>query len=326
MNGFVGVTDFDWYSFLRSGHDWEEVNFWQPSAANLLDPPAGMPFFFKLRSGHGSAVVGFGHFAWRTRLPAWMAWDAFGPANGAPTREAMLTRIGRLRKDREVDLAGRYEIGCLVLSRPVFFSQSDWIFPPADWPPNVQRGKSYDIGEGEGRRLYLECLDRAGLSGMESRDRLAPAQVPRELVADPHICERFGKPAMRTPRLGQGGFRVAVSDIYNRRCAVSGEHSLPALEAAHIRPYADGGTHELGNGILLRADIHRLFDQGFVTVTPEFRFRVSRRLRDEYENGRVYYELEGAIERAGGIHVPPDPAKRPRAELLVWHSTERFVP
>jgi putative restriction endonuclease len=71
------------------------------------------------------------------------------------------------------------------------------------------------------------------------------------------------------PRLGQGTFRIATIQAYERACAVTGEHSLPALEAAHIRPFAEGGTHDVSNGLLLRADLHRLFDRGYVTVTPK---------------------------------------------------------
>lgn len=49
------------------------------------------------------------------------------------------------------------------------------------------------------------------------------------------------------------------------------------LQAAHIMPYADGGTHDVTNGLLLRSHIHCLFDLGYVTVTPEYRFKVFRR-------------------------------------------------
>lgn len=320
MNGYVAITDFEWYSFLRSQPRWEEVNFWQPSAHGLLDPPSGMPFFFKLRSEHGSPIVGFGFFSWRTRLPAWMAWDTFREGNGAPERSSMLSRISRLRRDQNVDPTGKYEIGCLVIAAPVFFPEALWVKPPADWSPSVQRGKSYDIAVGEGRRIYLECQARAfelgGASLMEQ---------PREPAAHEGPAERYGKPGIVRPRLGQGGFRVAVADVYGRMCAISTEHSLPALEAAHIRPYTEGGSHDISNGLFLRADIHRLFDQGFVTVTPDYQFRVSRRLKDEYENGRVYYDLEERIRRSGGIHIPKDPANRPEPELLRWHSSERFV-
>lgn len=84
--------------------------------------------------------------------------------------------------------------------------------------------------------------------------------VERALTA-----ERYGKPIEIRPRLGQGGFRLAVTDAYGRACAVTQEHSLPVLEAAHIRPCGNGGAHEVQNGLLLRSDLHRLFDRGYVT-------------------------------------------------------------
>jgi putative restriction endonuclease len=56
---------------------------------------------------------------------------------------------------------------------------------------------------------------------------------------------------------GQGSFRFAVEQAY-QQCAVTKEHSIPALESAHIKPYSLGGFHEVNNGLLLRADIHKL--------------------------------------------------------------------
>jgi len=63
----------------------------------------------------------------------------------------------------------------------------------------------------------------------------------------------WGEPTLIRPRLGQGAFRVIVTDNYARRCAVTGERTLPALDAAHIRPYADHGEHDPSNGLLLAA-------------------------------------------------------------------------
>lgn len=91
------------------------------------------------------------------------------------------------------------------------------------------------------------------------------------------------------------------------------------LEAAHIRPWAEGGVHEVPNGIPLRRDLHRLFDLGYVTIRPDMEFIVSPRLRDEFANGRAYYELHGRT-----IQIPSDPAARPDAELLAWHESEVF--
>jgi putative restriction endonuclease len=110
-----------------------------------------------------------------------------------------------------------------------------------------------------------------------------------------------------------------VLDAYGRQCAVTTEHSLPVLEAAHIRPWAVGGGHVLPNGVPLRRDLHRLFDLGYVTIRPDLTFAVSRRLRDEYANGRVYHQLDGRE-----IRLPAGPAARPDRQLLAWHEAEIF--
>jgi hypothetical protein len=122
-----------------------------------------------------------------------------------------------------------------------------------------------------------------------------------------------------SPRLGQSSFRLEVLDAYDRQRAVTTEHSLPVIDAAHIHPWADGGTHEIRNGIPLRRDLHRLFDLGYVTIRPDMRFAVSRRLRDEFANGRVYYDLYGRQ-----IQVPRSLAERPSTELLAWHEATVF--
>ncbi len=121
------------------------------------------------------------------------------------------------------------------------------------------------------------------------------------------------------PRLGQATFRIAVLDAYGRACAVTGEHSLPAIEAAHIRSYAHDGPNEIRNGLLLRADLHRLFDTGYVTVTPDLFLEVSPRLREEYKNGRSYYPLHGSR-----VEVPASQADRPEREFLEWHNQRVF--
>jgi putative restriction endonuclease len=111
-----------------------------------------------------------------------------------------------------------------------------------------------------------------------------------------------------------------VTDLYRRRCAVTREKTLPALDAAHIRPYADGGAHEAANGLLLRRDIHSLFDSGYVTITPNLRFEVSRRIRDEFENGKDYYALHGSM-----IEPPSDSRQAPDRRALEWHNEKRYL-
>ncbi|XZQ31046.1 HNH endonuclease [Rhodobacter capsulatus] len=86
-----------------------------------------------------------------------------------------------------------------------------------------------------------------------------------------------------------------------------------------MRPYADGGVHEARNGLLLRRDIHSLFDAGYVTVTPELRFEVSGRIKEEFDNGVHYYALHGK-----SIEMPDNPGHRPDASALTWHNENRF--
>ena len=98
------------------------------------------------------------------------------------------------------------------------------------------------------------------------------------------------------------------------------ERTLPALEAAHIRPYAEGGDHDARNGLLLRRDIHSLFDAGYVTVTPDHHFEVSGRIRTEFENGRDYYGLHGK-----STYVPKILAQKPDTAALSWHNENCFL-
>ena len=95
---------------------------------------------------------------------------------------------------------------------------------------------------------------------------------------------------------------------------------MPALDAAHIRPYGEGGPHDVSNGLLLRADVHRLFDKGYVTVDPDLRLVVSPRLKTEFHNGRTYYSLHGKA-----LKLPERETDRPDPDALQWHNDNVFA-
>jgi putative restriction endonuclease len=305
MRGFIGNTDYDWYRFLASQPGIDEVNFWQPSAsASFRAIQPGEPFFFRLKSPR-NAIAGFGYFASFSALPAWLAWESFGPKNGAADFDEMRARIERYRRRNGAPVSqrpGDYGIGCIMVASPVFFPKELWVREPKGWAPNIVRGRGEDLAQAEGLRIFTECLDRAQHLG-------AP------MLAAESDAPRYGEPTLVAPRLGQGIFRVSVLDAYDRACAVTGEHSLPVLEAAHIMPYGSGGTHQVTNGLLLRSDIHRLFDLGYVTVTPEYRFQISDALAEDFHNGRTYY-----AERGKRVILPKAEAMRPSRELLAWHA------
>jgi putative restriction endonuclease len=308
LAGYIGNTDFDWFTFLRARSPLDEVNFWQPSGGrgfHVAGP--GEPFFFRLKSPR-NAIAGFGFFVRQSILPADLAWDAFGEKNGASSFTEMRRRIERYRGS-PADPTGRYQVGCLIIAHPVFFDDGDWVEQPAGWAPNIVQGKGLDLESVDGRRIWEACQERMLLRD----ERSAP------LIDDVQQA-KYGNPTVIQHRLGQGAFRVSLLDAYGRACAVTREHSLPVLEAAHVKPYAGDGNHSLDNGLLLRSDLHRLFDKGYVTVTEAGRFEVSKRLKQDFDNGKVYYELHGRE-----IHVPARVEERPTKQNLLWHNENVFL-
>jgi putative restriction endonuclease len=78
-------------------------------------------------------------------------------------------------------------------------------------------------------------------------------------------------------------------------------------------------SNHIQNGLLLRSDLHRLYDLGYLTVTPELRLEVSGRLKSEFDNGKLYYNMAGAP-----VQVPVHAAIRPSRAALEWYADRVF--
>ena len=296
------------FGYLSASGPIDEVNFWQPSGGRqfrVLQP--GEPFLFKLHSPK-NFIVGGGFFSHFTILPVSFAWNAFTAKNGARNEKEMRARMARYRSVSPSPYED-YEIGCILLQSPFFFPEGDWI-PASDWAPSIVQGRSYDTTDERGLWIWQQVEDR--LKAYRAEDVL-PVQAAPEVP-------RFGAPQLVMQRLGQGSFRVLVTDAYKWRCAFTGSPVLHVLEAAHIKPFSEGGPHAVSNGILLRQDVHTLFDRGYVTVTPEYRVEVSRRIKEEFENGREYYSSHG-----NKIVLPDAPNLRPTEDFLRWHNQNVFI-
>ena len=302
MRLYVGITDGDWFAHLKAAKP-DEVNFWQPGGSRrfrTLQP--GEPFLFKLHSPR-DFIVGGGFFAHFSLYPTTLAWEAFAEKNGATSLAEMRRRIEKYRRVPP-DPREDYTIGCIILAQPFFFDEPAWIPIPQDFARNIVQGRTYDMASGTGASLWAEVQARLPVASQAHVRELTPTR---------------GEPVLIRPRLGQGAFRVMVTDVYQRRCAITGERVLPVLEAAHIKPISQGGQHETTNGILFRSDLHRLFDRGYVTVTPDHRCRVSRKLRDDFHNGEEYMQLAG-----GELWLPRSAEDRPNREFLEWHADTVF--
>ena len=307
MNFFIGITDQAWFDHLSSlSPSPDEVNFWQPSGKSTfraLQP--GELFLLKLHSPN-DYIVGGGFFAHSTLLPISLAWDAFQEKNGANSLLEMRQYIAKYR--RTEDLFEDFTIGCILLEQPFFLDESEWI-PIPEWSPNIVVGKTIAMYSEPGRSIWQK------LQLIISKKQL---KHEPDLRTDEERA-RYGKETLIKPRLGQGSFKIVVTDAYHRSCAITQERVLPVLEAAHIKPYADSGPHDVRNGVLLRSDMHRLFDRGYLTITPKLHIEVSRLIREEFDNGEYYFTFHGQE-----INSPQRQADHPSGEFLTWHNEKIF--
>jgi putative restriction endonuclease len=313
MKFYVGVTDNKWFEFLASRKP-DEVNFWRPGGSGSFQAiTPGAPFLFKLHSPD-NFIAGGGFFVSHSSLPLSLAWEAFGEKNGAASLEALRAMIEKFRsnKPREHDPI----IGCTILANPFFLQRQEWIPAPSNWAPSIVQGKSYESEERIGAKLWAEVQARLA--------RVEPAKAFSQADGASLQAEespRYGAEFLTKARLGQGAFRVLVTDAYARRCAITGERTLPALEAAHIQPFAKSGPNVTANGLLLRSDLHKLFDSGYLSVAPDLSVEVSRKIKEEYENGRDYYALHGRRL----VVVPATQKDRPSSQFLGWHNSNVYL-
>lgn len=114
-------------------------------------------------------------------------------------------------------------------------------------------------------------------------------------------------------RRGQPAFRKALLDAYDGRCAMTGCNVVDALEAAHIQPYSGLKSNDVRNGLLLRADVHTLFDLYLIAINPgSLRIAVAPALQHS-----TYVELDGRQ-----LSTPMPPELSAYQESLTWHRSK----
>jgi putative restriction endonuclease len=301
MRAWVAVTDPEWYDFLLGKPGFPVVNFWKPSGKSFHAVGEGEYFFFKVK-GTINRVVGGGVYGGYAISRLSDAWKSLGEANGAPSFE----RLEHLVKKGSDPL-----IGCTFVHSPVFYREVDAFPLPPDWSPNLQTGTRYDMSDRRYAAYFAELM------------QFVPHTVP-ELTPDVSWFDDgpvFRAPHLTPTRMRQNAFRMVVSTAYHDRCAITGSKIRPALQAAHILPVTQGGKNRIDNGLLLRSDVHAMFDGGYLGVDPAYGLRVSPRLRNEFGNGEQFYAKAG--ER---IDLPDHRPNRPQREFLEWHLDTVFKP
>lgn len=298
MHAVVAVTDDSWAAFLRARPWLTEANFWLPSSeSGFRALQVGEPFLFKTHHPH-NRLVGGGFFSGYTRLKVSEAWRYFDEGNGVASEPELLRAItGYRRAPAESDPI----IGCVLLRDLFFVAPEDAPAAPPDFARNIVRWKRYELTGNS----YVELALRHVLQADEPSAIRGPV---------------FGDPRLTVPRLGQQAFKSMVLTAYHRRCAITGAKITPVLQAAHIRPVAQQGEHRLDNGLLLRSDVHILFDQGYLGVDDKLRIQVSPHLRTDFGNGAEFYARANSA-----IEVPERRADRPSIDAVTWHMDTVFL-
>ena len=123
-------------------------------------------------------------------------------------------------------------------------------------------------------------------------------------------------------RLNQSRFRDSILSGYKSRCCMSHLAEPKLLIASHIVPWGKDIGNRLNprNGLCLSALHDRAFDQGMITVTPDYLVKVSRRLQKQSANG---FLLEGILKLDGSKIRLPDKFL-PAREFLEWHNNNQF--
>ena len=305
MRMYVGITDSDWYNILKD-ENCDEVNFWRPGSSTFKAVEENEMFLFKLHSPQ-DFIVGGGFFVKYSLVPTYLAWDAFGIKNGTRSLKELNDRINKYRGRNNI-VQNNPQIGCIILTEPFFFNEEEWIPVPNDWKSSIVQGKTYDTDTAIGQRLYNDVVDILNGQYLNNKDN------------QPERIKRYYETVTKH-RIGQGAFRVAVADAYQRRCAITGEKTLPVLQAAHIKPYAQDGPHQVSNGLLLKSDFHTLYDDGYITVDTDYRVNVSKRLHEDYGNGRDYYKYDGQEL----LILPGNKIELPSKEFLEWHNNNVYL-
>ena len=334
MKLYVGVTDENWFNYLRDLNA-EEVNFWRPTAKTAFKVLApGELFLFRLRAPK-RVIVGGGTFVTYSRLPLSVAWDSFAEKNGTANVETLQLLINKYRQGYKLPVDPDPLIGCVILNNTFFLNNRDRIAEPSDWKPGLVQGKSYETSSEIGQEILTQLSSTRTLprfirtTVLENRSTYQTNisndidnEEDNETTShnDDH-SERYGSSYSTRGRLGQGAFRVLVIEAYNHRCAMTGTGALPALQASHIKPYAQLGPHSVTNGILLRVDLHNLFDRGYITITPDYKIKVSPKLQEAYEDVTEYYQLDGKPLQI----LPKSNKSWPAPKFIEWHNQNVFL-
>lgn len=267
----ISPTDLDWFNFLRTEGLNSEINFWTPTPWNVSRLAKGDKLYFILKSPIRK-VGGYGQFVEYKNMSVNDAWNKFGFKNGCASKQELINRLDSYKASNNSDERSvtETEIGCIVLNNAMFLDDDKFIDIEdykIDFSRFIVKIKYFNEAD------PLETLTNLPSRGFE----LLPTTL-----------EKLKKSRLVTERKGQGNFRAIITRAYGNKCCITNESTPELVEAAHIQPYIDENSNHVKNGLLLRVDLHKLYDNGLLYIDDSFVIHISPEVKSEY-----YQKLNG---------------------------------
>ncbi|MFN4247516.1 MAG: HNH endonuclease [Flavipsychrobacter sp.] len=286
----ISPTNDKWFQYLKENNYNSFINFWTPTPWNIKQLADSDKLYFLLKSPIRK-IGGYGEFHSYINLSVHDAWVKFGQRNGCSNKADLISRIqtyleknSSQHKGKTID-AETHIIGCIILKNCQFWEADDYI---------IHSEYNIDFAEQIVKIKYFNTYNPFDIEQNQ--------QSNYQIVSEPK--EEYK--TLTNSRKGQSSFKGKILKSYNNRCCISGESCPELLEAAHIQQYLNSSSNHIQNGLLLRVDLHRLFDCGLLLIDPDYRVKISSILKDS-----SYYKYDGIT-----ISIPDNPAHHPSKASL----------
>ena len=290
----IAPTTLSWFHQLRNeGLQGEVINFWTPTPWNINRLKKGDKLYFMLKSPIRK-LGGYGKFVEYKNMKASDAWKKYGRDNGVDDLTNLITiTSGYASKHSKFPVLPDPEIGCIILNEPEFFDDENFITDKSigvNFPSQVVKLKYFDTEE------TIEITPKE--IRVSSNFDLVDSQKSKK------------KQLTQKERKGQSSFRKNILHIYEETCAVTGVQQKEVLEAAHIQTYINEESNHVQNGICFRSDIHKLFDNGLLSIDSNYNVIISSLLQSS-----EYKKIQGKK-----IKLPKNKLHYPSVEALSYHN------
>ncbi|MGM0501446.1 MAG: HNH endonuclease [Bacillota bacterium] len=282
----IAPTDLNWFKFLKNRLNFQIINFWTDNPWNPRRLKKDNKFYFLLKTPIRK-IGGYANFSYSQNLSITQAWQKFGQGNGVSSLyELGVKATGATNPDYDT------EIGCIVLENPVFLEPEEY-FHPDDYNLSF----SAEIS----KHKYYPNLEEINIAGEYKQAEISFSSIS---------CETDYKFDQSSALKGQSKFRQNLFKYYKGKGVITKENCAAILDAVHIHPYLKKNKDHLKNGLLLRSDLHQLFDDGLITITPDYKVLVSKKLDSNH-----YHKYQNQ-----DIYLPQDNKFYPEQQVLKFHN------